>query len=76
LGFHRIVEHFLDTDDITVMFSDKYPTLQTYLTNSSLEPSDERPEGSADSLTCHSQAPHIKCVYYVVGCSVQPTVQA
>lgn len=43
LGFHRIIEHFLDTDDITVMFSDKYAILQTYLTNSSLEPLDERP---------------------------------
>jgi hypothetical protein len=76
LGFHRIVEHFLDTDDITVMFSDKYPTLQTYLTNSSLEPSDKRPEGSADSLTCHSQVLHIKCLYCGMGCSVQPTIQA
>lgn len=49
LGFHRIIEHFLDADDITVMFSDKYPTLQTYLTNNSLEPSGERQEESADS---------------------------
>ena len=54
LGFHRFIEHFLDTDDITVMFLNKYPTLQTYSTNSSLEPSDERPEESADSLTCIS----------------------
>jgi len=52
LGFHRFIEHFLDTDDITIKFSDKYQTLQTYFTNSSLELSDKRPEESADSLTC------------------------
>jgi hypothetical protein len=76
LGFHRIIEHFLETDGITVMFSDKYPTLQTYLTNSSLEPSDERPKESADSLTCPSQVLHIKCLYCGVGFSMQPSIQA
>jgi hypothetical protein len=76
LGFHQIIEHFLDIDDITGMFSDKYPILQTYFTNSSLEPSDERPKESADSLTCLSQVLHIKCLYCEVGCSMQPSMQA
>jgi hypothetical protein len=76
LGFHGIIEHFLDTDDITVMFSDKYQTLQTYFTNSLLELSDKRPEESTDSLICLSQVLHIKCLYCGVGCSVQPSIQA
>lgn len=76
LGFHRFIEHFLDADVITVKFSDKYQSLQTYFTNSSLELSDKRPEESADSLTCLSQVLHIKCLHCGVGCSAQPSIQA
>jgi hypothetical protein len=71
LGFYKVIEHFLDIDDITVTYSDKYPTLKTYVTNSSLELLDHRPEESVVSLTCLSEVLHMKCLYSGLGCFMQ-----